>query len=69
MVAFGELAENGLIDRERVGRVGVDDVHAVLLVNGLAEDEQPLIVPLFEEVIEAAGADDVDPLAVHFGAL
>src|SRR5579871_4122944 len=49
--------------------IRVDYVHAVFFVDRLAMDDGPAIAAPFEEIVEPAGADDVDHVLVHAGTL
>ena len=79
-VALGKAGQHVGIQGERRGRV--DRVQAVLLVDRLAQHDRPAAVPLcwlggdeppnpplFEEVVEPAGAGHVAEHAVHRAAL
>src|SRR5690606_6067540 len=52
---------------------GVEQVHAVFLVDGLAPHDAPFVfavdVALLEKIVEASGAQNVDALAVDVGSL
>ena len=57
-VALGELAEQLAVELQSCARI--DGSHPVLLVDRLAQHEAPAAVSLLEEVVEAAGAHNVD---------
>src|SRR6185295_2427135 len=50
-------------------RGGVDRIEAILLVDGLAEDDSPPPVAPLEEVVETSGTDHVAHHLVHEPAL
>ena len=56
-IAFRKAGQQRGIESK--GRRRVDRVEPVFLVDGLSSDDGPSAVALFEEVVEAAGADDV----------
>src|SRR5271169_2645703 len=56
-VALGKLHQEDGVEFEPGG--GIDGVEAVLLVDRLAQHQAPAPIALLEEVVEAAGADDV----------
>src|SRR5262249_49292888 len=66
-VTGGEACKEIAVELEP--RRGVDRVEPVTLVDRLPQHETPASVPPLEEVVEAAGADDVADDAVHLGAL
>ena len=66
-VALRQLGQLGLIEREPCLRV--DRIDAVLLVDRLAQRQPPAAGALLEEIVEAAGADDVAHHAVDRAAL
>ena len=66
-VAHGVALERGAVELQ--ARRRVDGADPVLLVDRLPEDEAPAAVAALEEVVEAAGADDVALDPVHRGAL
>ena len=66
-VADREPVEHRAIEAQRRRRI--DRVDAVLLVDGLAEDDSPALAPLLEEVVEPPRADHVALDVVHRRAL
>src|ERR1019366_4041258 len=66
-IAFRKFRQELRIETQ-LGR-RIDGVHAILLVDGLAQHEAPASSAFFEKIEEAAGANDVAQDIVKRGAL
>src|SRR5262249_38771363 len=66
-IALGKLCEEGRVELELYCRI--EDVEAILLVNGLAQHDRPRAVPPLEKVVKATRTHDVAGDAVDGGAL
>src|SRR5258707_14885302 len=60
------LEQRPFEDRRRAWR---DGVHAVLLIDRLAQHDAPAPLALFEEIVEPPGAEHVAQHALDLGAL
>src|SRR5262245_25160448 len=66
-VAFGELRQMRLVEREP--RVRLDRIDAIFLVGEPPQYDTPTALALFQEIVKAAGADNVAQHALDLCAL
>ena len=62
-ITLRESSEARLIERERPAYL--KQIHTIIFIDGLAQQNCPTIVALHQKVIEAAAAGDVDPHVVN----